>query len=42
MKSVVSVFIENPNTGGDMMVAPRRVVTFRCSGILRERVNGDN
>ena len=31
----------NPATGEDMMLAPRRVVTFRCSGKLRERVNGD-
>jgi integration host factor subunit alpha len=23
----------NPSTGQDMMLAPRRVVTFRCSGI---------
>jgi integration host factor subunit alpha len=30
----------NPATGENMMVAPRRVVTFRCSGKLRERVNG--
>jgi len=30
----------NPATGEDMMLAPRRVVTFRCSGKLRERVNG--
>jgi integration host factor subunit alpha len=30
----------NPATGENMMVAPRRVVTFRCSGRLRERVNG--
>jgi integration host factor subunit alpha len=29
----------NPATGGDMMLAPRRVVTFKCSGKLRERVN---
>lgn len=29
----------NPATGGDMMLAPRRVVTFRCSGKLRERVS---
>jgi integration host factor subunit alpha len=29
----------NPNTGEDMMLAPRRVVTFRCSGKLRDRVN---
>ncbi len=31
----------NPATGGDMILAPRRVVTFRCSGKLRERVNGE-
>ena len=30
----------NPATGGDMMLAPRKVVTFRCSGKLRKRVNG--
>lgn len=30
----------NPAPGEDMMVAPRRVVTFRCLGKLRERVNG--
>ena len=29
----------NPATGGDMMLAPRKVVTFRCSGKFRERVN---
>jgi integration host factor subunit alpha len=28
-------------TGEDMKVAPRRVVTFRCSGKLRERANGE-
>jgi integration host factor subunit alpha len=30
----------NPAIGGDMMLAPRKVVTFRCSGKLRERVDG--
>jgi integration host factor subunit alpha len=30
----------NPATGDDMMLAPRKVVTFKCSGKLRERVNG--
>jgi integration host factor subunit alpha len=30
----------NPATGDDMMLRPRKVVTFRCSGKLRERVNG--
>jgi integration host factor subunit alpha len=30
----------NPATGEDLMLAPRKVVTFKCSGKLRERVNG--
>jgi integration host factor subunit alpha len=30
----------NPATGEDMMLAPRRVVTFRCSGKLRDKING--
>ncbi len=30
----------NPATGEDMMLAPRRVVTLRCSGKLRDRING--
>ena len=29
----------NPSTGEDHMIAARKVVTFRCSGKLRERVN---
>ena len=29
----------NPATGDDLMLAPRRVVTFRCSGKLRKMVN---
>jgi integration host factor subunit alpha len=29
----------NPATGEDMMLAPRKVVTFTCSGKLRDRVN---
>jgi integration host factor subunit alpha len=29
----------NPATGGDMILAPRRVVTFKYSGILRDRIN---
>jgi integration host factor subunit alpha len=29
----------NPSTGEDMMLSPRKVVTFKCSGKLRERVN---
>jgi len=30
----------NPATGEDMILEPRKVVTFKCSGKLRERVNG--
>jgi len=30
----------NPATGEDMLLAPRRVVTFKCSRKLREKVNG--
>jgi len=30
----------NPETGDDLMLGERRVVTFRCSGILREKLNG--
>jgi len=30
----------NPATGNDMMLEPRKVVTFRCSGKLREKING--
>ena len=29
----------NPATGDDMMLAPRKVVTFRCSGQLRDKIN---
>ena len=29
----------NPATGEDMMLKPRRVVTFKCSGKLRDRCN---
>jgi integration host factor subunit alpha len=29
----------NPATGEDLMLRPRKVVTFKCSGKLRERVN---
>ena len=29
----------NPATGEDMMLAPRRVVTFKCSGTLRRKIN---
>jgi len=29
----------NPATGDEMMLAPRKVVTFNCSGKLRDRIN---
>jgi integration host factor subunit alpha len=29
----------NPATGEDMMLDPRKVVTFKCSGKLRNKVN---
>ena len=30
----------NPATGTDMTLSARKVVTFKCSGKLRERING--
>ena len=30
----------NPATGEDIMLPPRKIVTFRCSQKLRERVDG--
>ncbi len=30
----------NPATGDDQILPARRVVTFKCSGKLRERING--
>ncbi len=30
----------NPATGEDLMLASRKVVTFKCSGKLRDRING--
>jgi len=29
----------NPATGGTMMLKKRRIVVFKCSGGLRDRVN---
>ena len=29
----------NPATGGDMMLGSRKVVTFRCSRKLRDKIN---
>jgi integration host factor subunit alpha len=31
----------NPSTGEDHIIAARKVVTFKCSGKLRKRINGD-
>jgi integration host factor subunit alpha len=31
----------NPQTGEDLFLDGRRVVTFRCSSVLREKVNGN-
>ena len=30
----------NPQNGQPMMLAPRKVLTFKCSGKLRDRING--
>ena len=30
----------NPATGSDMMLPPRKVVTFKCSGRLRDKIKG--
>ena len=30
----------NPKTGEPLMLAARKVITFKASGILREKVNG--
>ena len=30
----------NPQIGNAMTIGARRVVTFRCSGVLREKMNG--
>ncbi|MGA2401781.1 MAG: HU family DNA-binding protein [Syntrophobacteraceae bacterium] len=30
----------NPQTGKQMELPPRRVVTFKCSGVLRAAMNG--
>jgi len=31
----------NPATGEDLILDPRKVVTFKCSGKLREAINGE-
>jgi len=30
----------NPATGEEMMLEPRRILTFRCSRQLRDKING--
>ena len=30
----------NPATGEDMTLEPRKVVTFKCSALLKEKLNG--
>lgn len=30
----------NPSTGKELMLEPRRVVTFKCSRQLRDKING--
>lgn len=30
----------NPATGSDLILKERKVVTFKCSGKLREKING--
>ena len=30
----------NPQTGTDLMLDARRVVTFKCSGVLKDKING--
>lgn len=30
----------NPATGEDLTLGSRRVIVFKCSGVLREKVNG--
>ena len=32
----------NPATGEELMIEPRKVVTYKCSAQLRERINGWN
>ncbi|MBW2318003.1 MAG: HU family DNA-binding protein, partial [Deltaproteobacteria bacterium] len=29
----------NPQTGNDIVLRSRRIVNFRCSGVLRDKIN---
>jgi len=31
----------NPQTGKDLMLDSRKVIIFRCSGVLRDKMNGE-
>ena len=31
----------NPQTGDDLMLGSRKVVIFKCSGVLRDKMNGE-
>ena len=31
----------NPQTGSDLQLDARRVVTYKCSSVLRRRINGE-
>jgi integration host factor subunit alpha len=31
----------NPSTGEDLTLEPRKVITFKCSPVLKERMNGE-
>ena len=30
----------NPQTGEEIMLSPRKVVTFKCAGVLKDKING--
>jgi len=32
----------NPATGEDLMLGSKRIVTFKCSPVLRDKVNGES
>lgn len=31
----------NPATGRDLLLRERRVITFKCSSVLRDKINGE-
>ena len=31
----------NPATGNDLMLPPRKVVSFKCSSVLRDKISGN-